>query len=165
MHAPPYLTSAPSKRNQVVFLGSSRPKSQPVGQTPWKTTLNSCIRSSSVMRAHSDAPRTSSRHVATEVVPTYIAVVPPDSVPPPSWRIVDVAQTDLARGDATAPPSSIDISQVLEHALPHPARLTQDDPVIAGLLDDWSHALSDYIAEPFRAPGGPGPGGQESGWN
>ena len=67
---------------------------------------------------------TSWRHADTEVVLTYIAVVPPDSVPPPSWRIVDVAHTDLARGDATAPPSSIDILQVQEHALRHLARLT-----------------------------------------
>ncbi|MCH8870979.1 MAG: hypothetical protein IIC85_14790, partial [Chloroflexi bacterium] len=63
------------------------------------------------------------------------------------------------RGDATAPPTSIDIMQVQEHALRHLAWLRQDDPVIADLLDDWSDALSDYVPEPFRALGGPGMGG------
>ena len=100
---------------------------------------------------------TSWRHADIEVVLTYVAVVPPDSVPPSSWEIVEVAHSDLARGDATAPPSSIDISQVQEHALRHLAWLRQDDPVIADLLDDWSDALSDYVPEPFRALGGPAP--------
>ena len=100
---------------------------------------------------------TSWRHADTEVVLTYIAVVPPESVPPPSWQIVEVAHSELAHGDATAPPSSIDIMQVQEHALRHLAWLRQDDPVIAKLLDDWSHALSDYIPEPFRALGGVAP--------
>ena len=100
---------------------------------------------------------TSWRHADTEVVLTYIVVVPPDSVPPPSWQIVEVTHSDLERGDATAPPSSIDIMQVLEHALRHLAWITQDDPVIARLLDDWSHALPDYIPEPFRALGGVAP--------
>jgi len=99
---------------------------------------------------------TSWRHADKEVVLTYIAVVPPGSVPPPSWKIVEVARSELARGDATAPPSSIDIMQVQEHALRHLAWLRQDDPTIAGLLDNWSHALSDYIPEPFRALGGVG---------
>ena len=94
---------------------------------------------------------TSWRHAGKEVVLTYIAVVPPDSVPPPSWQIVEVARSELARGDATAPPSSIGVSQVQEHALRHLAWLRQDDPTVAALLDDWSHALSDYIPEPFRA--------------
>ena len=98
---------------------------------------------------------TSWRHADKEVVLTYIAVVSPDSVPPPSWQITEVARSQLARGDATAPPSSIDIMQVQEHALRHLAWLRQDDPTIATLLEDWSDALSDYIPEPFRALGGP----------
>ena len=98
---------------------------------------------------------TSWRHAEKEVVLTYIAVVPPDSVPPRSWQIVEIARSELARGDATAPPSSIGVMQVQEHALRHLAWLRQDDPTIAELLDDWSQALSDYIPEPFRAFGGP----------
>jgi len=97
---------------------------------------------------------TSWRHADKEVVLTYIAIVPPGSVPPPSWQIVEVARSELARGDATAPPSSIGIMQVQEHALRHLAWLRKDDPTIATLLDDWSDALSDYIPEPFRAFGG-----------
>ena len=99
---------------------------------------------------------TSWRHAGKEVVLTYIAVVPPGSVPPPSWKIVEVGRSELARGDATAPPSSIGIMQVQEHALRHLAWLRQDDPTIAGILDNWSGALSDYIPEPFRAFGGLG---------
>lgn len=97
---------------------------------------------------------TSWRHAGKEVVLTYIAAVPPDSVAPPSWQIVEVARSDLARGDATAPPSPIGVSQVQEHALRHLAWLRQDDPTIADLLDDWAEALSAYIPEPFRAFGG-----------
>ena len=97
---------------------------------------------------------TSWRHADREVVLTYIAVVLPDSAPPPSWHIVEVARSELARCDATAPPSSIGITQVQEHALRHLAWLRRDDPTIAGLLDDWSDALADYIPEPFRAFGG-----------
>ena len=98
---------------------------------------------------------TSWRHAGKEVVLTYIAVVLPDSVPPPSWQILEVARSELARGDATAPPSSIGVIQVQEHALRHLAWLRKDDPTIASLLDDWSDALSDYVPEPFRAFGGP----------
>ena len=96
---------------------------------------------------------TSWPHVGEEVVLTYIAVVPPDSVPPQSWQIVEVGRSELARGDATAPPSSIGVMQVQEHALRHLAWLRQDDPTIAKLLDDWADALSGYIPEPFRAFG------------
>ena len=97
---------------------------------------------------------TSWRHAGKEVVLTYIAVVPPDSVPPSSWQLVEVVRSELARGDATAPPSSIGVMQVQEHALRHVAWLRKDDPVIADLLDNWAEALSDYIPEPFRAFGG-----------
>ena len=98
---------------------------------------------------------TSWRHADKEVVLTYVAVVPPDSAPPPSWMIVEIGHAELARGDATAPPSSIDVLQVQEHALRHLAWLRQDDPTISDLLDHWSEALSAYIPEPFRAFGGP----------
>ena len=97
---------------------------------------------------------TSWRHAGKEVVLTYIAVVPPSSVPPPSWQTVEIARSELARGDATAPPSSIGVVQVQEHALRHLAWLRQDDPTITKLLDDWSLALADYVPEPFRAFGG-----------
>ena len=85
---------------------------------------------------------------------TYIAVVPPAADPPPSWKLFEIRRAELARGDATAPPSSIDVDQVQEHALRHLAWLIKDDPTISRLLHDWSEALSDYMPEPFRAFGG-----------
>ncbi len=100
---------------------------------------------------------TSWRHVGKEVVLTYIVVVPPDSTPPPSWRVAAVARSELARGGATAPPSSIGVIQVQEHALRHLAWLRQDDPTIAMLLDSWESVLADYVPEPFRAFAGPPP--------
>ena len=92
---------------------------------------------------------TSWRHVDKEVVLTYIAVVPPDSVPPPSWQIAEVARSDLARGGATAPPSSIGITHVQEHALRHLAWLRQDDPTIAALLEDWGR-MAIVDTKPFK---------------
>ena len=97
---------------------------------------------------------TSWRHAGKEVVLTYVAVVPPEAAPPPSWKLVEITRAELARGDATAPPSSIDTDQVQEHALRHLAWLRKDDPTIKRLLHDWSEALSDYVPEPFRAFGG-----------
>ena len=96
---------------------------------------------------------TSWRHADREVVLTYIAVVVPDTAAPESWQTTEVVHSELARGGATAPPSSIGVDQVQEHGLRHLAWLRQDDPVIADLLDDWSSVLSDYIPEPFRALG------------
>ena len=98
---------------------------------------------------------TSWRHADREVVLTYMAVVPPGSEAPQSWKIEEVVRSELARGDATAPPSSIGVYQVQEHALRHLTWLRKDDPTIAELLDDWSQALADYVPEPFRAFGGP----------
>jgi hypothetical protein len=98
---------------------------------------------------------TSWRHANQEVVLTYLAVVPPEAEPPPSWQILEVGRSELARGDATAPPTSIGVMQVQEHQLRHLAWLRKDDPTIASLLDDWTDALSDYVPEPFRALGGP----------
>jgi hypothetical protein len=98
---------------------------------------------------------TSWRHAGAELVLTYLAVVPPAAVPPPSWEAVPIAHVELARGDATAPPPDIDVLQVLEHALRHLAWLVQDDPAIAAVLPDWREILSGYVPEPFRALGGP----------
>ena len=62
---------------------------------------------------------TSWRHASAEVVLTYIAVVPSEAAPPPSWQIVEVSRLQLARDDATAPPTSIGVMQVQQHALRH----------------------------------------------
>jgi hypothetical protein len=97
---------------------------------------------------------TSWRHDAGRLVLTYVAVVePPTSPPAGSLERVPVARADLARGDATAPPSEIAVAQVIEHALRHLSWLVRDDPAIAEALPDWVPILERYQPEPFRALG------------
>ena len=97
---------------------------------------------------------TSWRHAGGEVVLTYLAVVEPGVVPE-SWAREPVSHAELARGDATAPPSAIGVAQVLEHALRHLAWLVAEDEVISGTLPGWKTHLQGYVPEPFRAFGPP----------
>ena len=99
---------------------------------------------------------TSWRHNNGEVVLTYIAVVEPGTTVPASWQLRPVEHTDLARGGAVTPPTAIDISQVLEHALRHLAWLLRDDKEIKTTLAGWDDVLAGYVPEPFRALSGPG---------
>jgi hypothetical protein len=99
---------------------------------------------------------TSWRHDGTEVVLSYLAVVSPAAEPPPSWEAAPIGHVELARGDATTPPSSIGTLQVLEHALRHLSWLMKDDPVVASAIPNWQEFLSDYVPEPFRAFAAPG---------
>lgn len=96
---------------------------------------------------------TSWRTAGEEVVLTYLAVVKPGSQPPASWETLAAGRAELARGDTTAPPTAIGVSQVLEHALRHLAWLVADDEAIARALPDWHDTLSAYVPEPFRAFG------------
>src|SRR5688572_28569560 len=96
---------------------------------------------------------TSWRHAGAEVVLTYLAVVTPPERLPDSWEISHVHRADLARGDTTRPPESIDVAQVLEHALRHLAWLLDDAPAIAAALPGWSGVLARYVPEPFTALG------------
>jgi hypothetical protein len=97
---------------------------------------------------------TSWRHEEGRVVLTYVAVVdPPSSIPTGTLERIRVARTDLARGEAAAPPSSIDVAQVLEHAFRHLAWLFRDDAEIAEALPGWNDVLDRYLPEPFRALG------------
>jgi hypothetical protein len=98
---------------------------------------------------------TSWRHAAGEVVLTYLAVVESAGPVPESWVVEPVVHTDLARGDATAPPPVIGVGQVLEHALRHLAWLVREDELIAKSLPGWQALLESYVPEPFRAFGGP----------
>jgi hypothetical protein len=93
---------------------------------------------------------TSWRHAGPEAILTYLAVVAPGSVPE-SWLKAGVERVQLARGDATAPPPAIGVSQVLEHALRHLAWLVKDDREIAAALPGWQELLGGYVPEPFRA--------------
>ena len=97
---------------------------------------------------------TSWRHEEGRVVLTYVAVVEaPASLPPDTLTGRSVARTDLARGDATAPPSDIGVAHVIEHALRHLSWLVRDDRAIADALPDWTKVLDRYLPEPFRALG------------
>jgi hypothetical protein len=67
---------------------------------------------------------------------------------------VPIARSELARCEATAAPTDIATSAVVEHGLRHMAWLAKDDPVVAGTLDDrWKAVLASYVPEPFRALG------------
>jgi hypothetical protein len=97
---------------------------------------------------------TSWRHEEGRVVLSYVAVVdPPASLPDDTLVPVPVDRTDLARGDATAPPREIGVLQVIEHALRHLSWLAQDDPAVGEALPDWQPVLERYQPEPFRALG------------
>ncbi|MEX2555880.1 MAG: hypothetical protein WEB06_09630 [Actinomycetota bacterium] len=98
---------------------------------------------------------TSWRHAGSEAVLTYLTVVSPAAGAPPGWIAIPVGRAELARGDTTAPPPTIGVEQVLEHALRHLAWLVKDDPAISATLPEWREVLSDYTPEPFRALGGP----------
>jgi hypothetical protein len=67
---------------------------------------------------------------------------------------VPIARSELARSEATAAPSDIATSAVVEHGLRHMAWLAKDDPIVAETLDDpWKMLLAAYVPEPFRALG------------
>jgi hypothetical protein len=63
-----------------------------------------------------------------------------------------IARADLARGDATAAPTSIGTLQVLEHALRHLSWLVRDDRAVRVALATWTPDLDAYVPEPFRNP-------------
>jgi hypothetical protein len=95
---------------------------------------------------------TSWRYEDGRIVLTYVVVVePPGLLPPDSLELTPIERSDLARGAATAPPDSITVNAVLEHAVRHLAWLNREDPAIAAELADWSRVLAEYGPEPFRA--------------
>jgi hypothetical protein len=96
---------------------------------------------------------TSWRHDGEHVVLTYIAVVDPPAEANENLTPEPVGRTELARGAATAAPASIQVDQVVEHALRHLGWLMRDDPVVAATLQDWAPLLDAYIPEPFRQLG------------
>jgi hypothetical protein len=97
---------------------------------------------------------TSWRQEAGRLILTYVAVVEPaSSLPTDTLERTVVTRTDLARGEATAPPAGIGVAQVVEHALRHLSWLIRDDTAIADAIRDWVEVLDDYQPEPFRALG------------
>lgn len=100
------------------------------------------------------AHSTSWRYEDGRIILTYVAVVAPlGALPPDTLVALPVAHTELARGEAMSPPTSIDVTQVVEHALRHLSWLVRDDSAIAAALQDWVGALAAYQPEPFRALG------------
>jgi len=96
---------------------------------------------------------TSWRHDGEHVVLTYLAVVDPPGAANENLVPEPVGRTELARGAATAAPASIQVDQVVEHALRHLAWLLRDDPAVAAALPDWAPLLDAYVPEPFRQLG------------
>jgi hypothetical protein len=95
---------------------------------------------------------TSWRYEDSRIVLTYVVVVErPGLLPPDSLELASIERSDLARGAATAPPDSITVNAVLEHAVRHLAWLNREDPAIAAELAEWSLVLDAYSPEPFRA--------------
>ena len=111
-----------------------------------------------VMRWYPLTPRvvhsTSWRYREGAVVLTYVAVVePPGTLPLDSLEILPVQRSELAGGEAMAPPKGIEVQAVLEHAFRHLSWLLRDDPAIAAALADWKSVLLAYEPEAFRALG------------
>lgn len=98
---------------------------------------------------------TSWRHEQDRLVLTYLAVVVAPERQSEFLVEEPVGRSDLARGDALAPPVGIGVTQVIEHAFRHLAWLVVDDPAIARALPDWAASLAPYEPEPFRAFGAP----------
>lgn len=97
---------------------------------------------------------TSWRHEEGRVILTYVAAVePPKGLPRDVAELVEIGHAELARGDATAPPTGIGVVQVIEYALRHLALLVQDDEVVGRELASWRAVLGTYEPEPFRALG------------
>jgi class 3 adenylate cyclase/CRP-like cAMP-binding protein/tetratricopeptide (TPR) repeat protein len=95
---------------------------------------------------------TSWRFERGRLVVTYLAVLDESDPSVDGFQSAEVRRRDLARGSAFAPPPTIEIDHVVEHALRHLAWLGRDDPVIRELLHGgWFRALESYEPEPFRS--------------
>jgi hypothetical protein len=93
---------------------------------------------------------TSWRSEPGRIVLSYVAAVETPDARSPFLVAEPIARADLARGDATAAPTSIGTVQVLEHALRHLSWLVRDDPAVRVALGAWRPDLDVYIPEPFR---------------
>jgi hypothetical protein len=95
---------------------------------------------------------TSWRFERSRLVVTYLAVLDDPDTSVQGFHASEVRRRELARGSAFAPPPTIEIDHVVEHALRHLAWLGRDDPVIKDLLHGgWFRALEAYEPEPFRS--------------
>ena len=93
---------------------------------------------------------TSWRMENERMILTYAATVP-HVVKHAYLETKRIGRATLARGEATAAPTVVNIEQVIEHAVRHLAWLVSDDPVIAKELASWRDVLAGFTPEPFRA--------------
>ncbi|TAK02500.1 MAG: hypothetical protein EPO36_01800 [Chloroflexota bacterium] len=93
---------------------------------------------------------TSWRSEPARIVLSYVVAVEASEPLSPFLVAEPIVRADLARGDATAAPASIEILQVLEHALRHLSWLIRDDPAVRDGLAAWRADLEAYVPEPFR---------------
>lgn len=93
---------------------------------------------------------TSWRSEPGRIILSYIAAVEAPEPLSPFLVLEPISRVELARGDATAAPTSIHTVQVLEHALRHLSWLVRDDPAVRTALTAWSQDLETYVPEPFR---------------
>lgn len=103
------------------------------------------------------AHSTSWRFEGARVILTYVVVVEAPTELNEHLGDEPVVRADLARGDAMAPPTGVELAQVLEHAFRHLSWLVKDDAVVGAALPDWAGFLDGYEPEPFRAFGGSPP--------
>ena len=93
---------------------------------------------------------TSWRSEPGRIVLSYVAAVEAVDAVSPFLVAEPIGRADLARGEATAAPTSIGTLQVLEHALRHLSWLVRDDPAVSVALAAWTPDLDAYVPEPFR---------------
>jgi hypothetical protein len=142
----------------VLWLDGDRPAlTGPCGAEPWYLEVGTGedpteVVSTAVRRVVGEpvvAHSTSWRRERGGVVLSFVVVV--EAAVAARFASVPVGRTDLARGGATAAPTAIAATQVVEHGLRHLAWLAQDDPVVAArLAPGWLAALHGYVPEPFR---------------
>jgi hypothetical protein len=92
---------------------------------------------------------TSWRRDREAVILSFVVVI--DSRLAQGMASEPIERAELARSAATAAPSDIETSAVVEHGLRHLAWLAEDDPVVgAELPEAWRPVLASYVPAPFR---------------
>ena len=92
---------------------------------------------------------TSWRRARGSVILSFIAVI--GDTQAPELKGVPIGRAELARSAATAAPTKIAATQVIEHGLRHLSWLAKDDPVVSAVLsDEWKKVLAGYVPEPFQ---------------
>jgi len=92
---------------------------------------------------------TSWRRDRDAVILSFVVVIEPKVAG--GMASVPIERAELARSAATAAPTDIPTSAVVEHGLRHLAWLVEDDPVVAAELPDaWRPVLAGYVPAPFR---------------